>query len=91
MRAFCYESFGRSYTSWQSVARAGIALLCCAAREAQKIGCRDREYGLHARDGRQDKQAGQDKEKREGEGKRRGVETMEGRKAELEGLSFFVF
>ena len=48
-----------------------------------------REYGLHARDGRQDKQAGQDKEKREGEGKRRGVETMEGRKAELEGPKFF--
>ena len=66
------------------MAGAGIAMLCCAAREAEKMGCRDREYGLHARDGRQDKQAGQDKEKREGEGKRRGVETMEGRKAELE-------
>ena len=66
------------------MAEAGIALLCCAARQAEKIGCRDREYGLHARDGRQDRQAGQDKEKREGEGKRKGVETMEGRKAELE-------
>ena len=64
-------------------------MLCCAAREAEKIGCRDREYGLHARDIRQDKQAGQDKEKREGEGRRKGVEAMEGRKAELEGPNFF--
>ena len=59
-------------------------------RKAEKIGCRYREYDLHARDGRQDKQAGQDKEKREGEGKRKRVETMEGRKAELEGPKFLL-
>ena len=51
--------------------------------KAEKIGCRYREYDLHARDGRQDKQAGLDKGKRECEGKRKGVVTMEGRKAEL--------
>ena len=66
-----------------------MAMLCCAAKEAWKIGCRDRGYGLHARDDRQDKQAGQDNEKREGQGRRKGVEAMEGRKAELEGPKIF--
>ena len=64
-------------------------MLCCAAREAEKIGCRDRKYGLHARDDKKDKHAGQDKEKMEGEGRRKGVEAMEGRKTELEGPIFF--
>ena len=36
----------------------------------------------------QDKQAGLDKGKREGEGNRRGVATMEGRKVKLESPKF---
>ena len=54
-----------------------------------KLGYRYREYDLHARGmAAQDKQAGLDKGKRECEGKRRGVVTMEGRKAELERRKF---
>ena len=63
-------------------------VVLCSEGKLRKldVGTEDTTYtqGMAA----QDKQAGLDKGKRECEGKRRGVVTMEGRKAELERPNF---